>query len=76
MPQYAGTIENLPMAFALVKAMQADGPEWAAAIVVSAARRLPRSSSVGWPKRAIAGSTASTAWPCATAATAPSHVIF
>jgi putative transposase len=28
MPQHAATIESLPMAFALVKAMQADGLEW------------------------------------------------
>ena len=28
MPQRAATIESLPMAFALVKEMQADGLEW------------------------------------------------
>ena len=28
MPQHAATIESLPMAFAMVKEMQADGLEW------------------------------------------------
>ena len=28
MPQHAATIESLPMAFAIVKAMLADGLEW------------------------------------------------
>ncbi len=28
MPQHAATIESLPMAFEMVKEMQADGLEW------------------------------------------------
>ena len=40
MPQRAATIESLPMAFALVKEMQADGLEWASAIVPSARQEL------------------------------------
>ena len=51
MPQHGATIESLPMAFAMVKEMQADGLEWGEDYRPpdpgAAARRWPRSSRAG-----------------------------
>ena len=70
MPQQAATIESLPMAFEVVKTMQADGLDWGEGY-----RPLGRQALAGIIEGRMAegsatGSTISMRAPCATGATA------
>lgn len=57
MSQQAATITSLAMAFEVVKAMQADGLDWARDIVGLAGKRWRRLSRIRWRPRSIAIST-------------------
>ena len=49
MPQRTATIESLPMAFALVKEMQADGLEWGEGYRPLGREALAEIIQGGWP---------------------------
>ena len=55
MPERDATIESLPVAIEVVKAMQAQGLDWGRAIARLAVGRWPRLSRRRWPRRSIAG---------------------
>jgi hypothetical protein len=59
MPQRAATIESLPAAFEVVKAMQAQGLDWGKAIARLAGGPWPRSSRPRWRRRSTADLRAS-----------------
>ena len=71
MPQRTAAIESLPMAFEVVKAMQADGLEWGEGYRPLGQQALTEIiHRAGWPRRSTTGSTVSMTVPCATDATA------
>ena len=63
MPQRTATIESLPMAFALVKEIQADGLEWGKGYRPLARPALAEIIQ-GRMAEAVIGSTTWTTWPC------------
>ena len=55
MPERYATIESLPVAIEVVKAMWAQGLDWGRAIARLAVGRWPRLSRRRWPRRSTAG---------------------
>jgi putative transposase len=51
MSQRAATITSVPMAFEVVKAMQAEGLDWGEGYPPSAGKPCRRSSKIRWPRR-------------------------